>query len=637
MTGVFSQKPAIERLLDLSSNRLLEEAEPAVALQLIATNALDILDAGFSVIWLLDENHSLLHCHAQAGLHLADEKMRLETSRLPWLMQALEQNEASLISHAGQTPAAVGEIAMLFGAEQLASIVSFMAIPVRLHGKCAGTVCFAQSGTTRHWSRDEVLFGSHIAVLVQQALSHAEHAKIQKELEERVSARTAQLQQQATQLQDAHSLIFRLSEIGREITSSLDRETIIEILYRHVHDLMGAEVFAVGLYRPAQESIEFPCNILRGNRMLPYVRDARDEDLLSVWCIKHQKEIFISDIHTEYQNFISAAGLNKLTVDSAYFSEDEKIIPLSHIYTPLIIKHRTTGVIAIQSTQKNAFQRVHLDIATMLSAYTAIAIENADTYQQLLKAQQILVSQEKLAALGALVAGVAHELNTPIGNSLLTATTLQEQSAIFLKKLDENSLKRSDLNNFSATINNANDLLVRNLMSASDLVSSFKQVSADQTSQNRRTFNLKQTTMEVVRTLHSLIHKRGHTLDIEIPDDIQMNSYPGPYGQILNNFVNNALLHAFEHRENGKMQLRAHKTTDGQVQLVFSDNGQGIETGDLRRIFDPFFTTKLGHGGSGLGLSIVHNLATSIMHGNIEVESIPGLGTRFILTLPLEA
>ncbi|MFZ6741909.1 ATP-binding protein [Undibacterium sp. JH2W] len=627
-----SRKSPVEILLELSSNRLLEEGQPTEVLQLICDTALSILHAELVSIHLFDDNGVGLHCHAKAGVACARVKTEMPCQNLPLLMHILQQDEVPLVAHDMRLHVVAGEMQALLGQPQLHSVLE---IPLRLHGKSMGLLCLAQTSNIRHWSREDVLFGRHLANLIQQVLSHAEHAQTQKQLEARVQERTASLQLQTEQLQQAHQHIYRLSEIGREITSSLDRDTIMEIVYRHVHDLMGAEVFAVGIYRPEQETIEFPCNILRGHRMLPYIRDIKDKDLLSVWCVTHQQAIFIGNIYTEYHGYISEAGLHKLTVDSAYFADLEKIIPVSHIYVPLVIKGRTIGVIAIQSTQKNAFQRMHLDIAMMLAAYTAIAVENAETYQQLLKAQQILISQEKLAALGSLVAGIAHELNTPIGNSLLTATTLQEQSAIFLRKLTDNSLKRSDLNQFSASINNANDLLLRNLMSASDLVSSFKQVSVDQTSQKRRIFNLRKTSLEVIRTLHNLIHKRGHTLEIDIPDDIELNSFPGPYGQILSNFINNAMLHAFDKRENGKMLLRAYKTPDNQVQLIFSDNGMGIEEQDLRRIFDPFFTTKLGQGGSGLGLSIVHNLVTTIMLGSITVDSTPGLGTRFSLSLPL--
>ncbi|MCH8618294.1 ATP-binding protein [Undibacterium sp. TS12] len=626
-------KPA-EILLDLSCNRLLEEGQPAEVLQLIADTGLSILKTECASIHLFDGPESdtaVLHCHAHSGQHQTAPP-DVPVTHLPLLTQALQQDTPPLLAHDLRAHAHGADLGLLL---QRTDALSVLGIPLRLHGRSMGIICFAQISCIKNWSGEDVLFGRHLANLIQQVLSHAEHAKTQKQLETRVSERTAALQAQTEQLQQAHRHIYQLSEIGKEITSTLDRDAIMEIVYRHVHELMGAEVFAVGLYRPEQETIEFPCNILRGKRMLPYIRDSRDRDLLSVWCVQHQQAIFISDIHAEYQAYIGKTGLNKLTVDSAYIAGLEKIIPVSHIYVPLMIKGRTIGLIAIQSTQKNAFKRMHLDIAMMLAAYTAIAVENAETYQQLLKAQQILISQEKLAALGSLVAGIAHELNTPIGNSLLTATTLQEESALFLRKLTENSLKRSDLNQFTAIINNANELLLRNLKNASDLISSFKQVSVDQTSQKCRHFNLHKTTLEVIRTLHNLIHKHGHTLTMDIPDDIDLHSFPGPYGQVLTNLINNALIHAFEHRDNGNMHLRAFKAPDEQVQIIFSDNGRGIPAQDLRRIFDPFYTTRLGHGGSGLGLSIVHNLVSTIMHGKIDVDSTPGMGTRFTVTIPL--
>lgn len=625
-------KPA-EILLDLSCNRLLEEGQPAEVLQLIAETGLSILKTEHVSIHLFDGpefDTAVLYCHACAGQHQS-RPPNVPAKHLPLLTQALQQDTPPLLAHDLQAHARGEDLGLLL---QQTGALSVLGIPLRLHGKSMGIICFAQVSCIKNWSGEDVLFGRHLANLIQQVLSHAEHAQTQKQLEARVSERTAALQAQTEQLQQAHRHIYQLSEIGKEITSTLDRDAIMEIVYRHVHELMGAEVFAVGLYRPEQETIEFPCNILRGQRMLPYIRDSRDRDLLSVWCVQHQQAIFISDIHAEYQAYIGKTGLNKLTVNSAYIAGLEKIIPVSHIYVPLMIKGRTIGLIAIQSTQKDAFKRMHLDIAMMLAAYTAIAVENAETYQQLLKAQQILISQEKLAALGSLVAGIAHELNTPIGNSLLTATTLQEESALFLRKMTENSLKRSDLNQFTTVINNANELLLRNLKNASDLISSFKQVSVDQTSQKCRHFNLRKTTLEVIRTLHNLIHKHGHTLTMDIPDDIDLHSFPGPYGQVLTNLINNALIHAFEHRDNGNMHLRAFKAPDEQVQIIFSDNGRGIPAQDLRRIFDPFYTTRLGQGGSGLGLSIVHNLVSSVMRGNIAVDSTPGVGTRFTLKIP---
>lgn len=180
-------------------------------------------------------------------------------------------------------------------------------------------------------------------------------------------------------------------------------------------------------------------------------------------------------------------------------------------------------------------------------------------------------------------------------------------------------------------------MLMRNLLNASELVSSFKQVSVDQTSQQRRTFNLLKTSQEVVRTMQSRINKQGHQIQIDIPETIVIDSYPGPYGQVITNFINNTLLHGFEDRQHGQMRLSANQIDHQQVKICFSDNGVGMPTEHLRRVFDPFFTTKLGHGGSGLGMNIVHNIVSNLLGGSINVESVVGAGTTITLILPLYA
>ncbi|MDE2430317.1 MAG: GAF domain-containing protein, partial [Burkholderiales bacterium] len=602
-------------------------------LPVLCLRAKTILQTDFAAICLLNDAGTEASCILVGAESSVGTEYKVALSPSTSLFQFLHsENNVVVLDDLDQHPAFDAYRAVV---NQIA-VRSLMAIPVCVHGEVVGKLLLGQNNQRRAWTDDDRLFAHDLGGLIQQALCKKAHHQLQHEMELRVQQRTAELSLQTMQLELAQRNIYQLSEIGREITSSLDREIIMDIVYRHVHDLMGAEVFAVGLYRPEQGLIEFPCNILRGDHMLPYSRNINEPDLLSAWCVKHQKEIFINDIFSEYQHYISRSGLDKLTVDASYPDGKPKMVPVSHIYAPMIIKHRVTGVIAIQSTAKNAFQRMHVDMAVTLAAYTAIALDNADTYQQLVNTQQILVSQEKLAALGALVAGIAHELNTPIGNSLLTASTLQEQSNQFMKKMAANSLRKSDLTTFAAIVNEANELLMRNLTNAGDLVSSFKQVSVDQTSQQRRAFNLAQTTHEVVRTLSNQISKQGHTLEVDIPPDIMFDSFPGPYGQILTNFILNAMLHGFENIAHGQMHLSASMTNSGQVQIIFSDNGRGIREEDLRRIFDPFFTTKLGRGGSGLGLSIVHNLVTTIMGGKIDVSSVYGSGTRFTLLLPLK-
>ncbi|HWU97662.1 MAG TPA: PAS domain S-box protein [Oxalicibacterium sp.] len=262
------------------------------------------------------------------------------------------------------------------------------------------------------------------------------------------------------------------------------------------------------------------------------------------------------------------------------------------------------------------------------------------TLEALNQAHEELVNNEKLAALGALVAGISHELNTPIGNSLMVASTLTDQTTALAEAYrNHQGIKRSTLENYVADVGKAGDILVRNLHRAADLVNSFKQVAIDQTSSQRRSFSLAEVTGEILLTLWPVIRKSPFIVEQGIPDDLVFDSYPGPLGQVLNNLINNALLHGFEGRNQGAIVIaaRAVDGMEGWVELTVRDDGVGIPTANLNRIFDPFFTTKLGEGGSGLGLNITHNIVSGVLGGRVRVQSAVGVGTTFTLLLPLSA
>ena len=260
--------------------------------------------------------------------------------------------------------------------------------------------------------------------------------------------------------------------------------------------------------------------------------------------------------------------------------------------------------------------------------------ELTNTLTQLTAAQDELVRAEKLSALGAMVAGIAHELNTPIGNSLTVASTLQDHNVVFAAEMAK-GLTRSKLDEFVQNNQQGTGILMRSLHHAAELVSSFKQVAVDQTSVNRRVFRLKETLNEILLTLGPSLRKTTHTVECSVPDDITLDSYPGPLGQIITNLINNALVHAFDGRTQGKITITAHLSEPGWVDIAVRDDGQGIPTSHLDKVFDPFFTTKLGQGGSGLGLNIVYNLVTTTLSGRIRVASTQGSGACFTLSLPL--
>lgn len=264
--------------------------------------------------------------------------------------------------------------------------------------------------------------------------------------------------------------------------------------------------------------------------------------------------------------------------------------------------------------------------------------ELQDMIATLAKAREDLVRNEKLAGLGALVAGIAHELNTPIGNSLMAASTFEIQTDGIVHGLAEDgSVKRSVFEHYIETARLTVEILTRNLQRAADIVTNFKQVAVDQTSSQRRSFLLSEVVAGNVLTLQPTIRRTPFIIRQEIPDSLMMESYPGPLGQVINNLINNAILHGYDGCTEGIISVAAQLSSFGWVTLTVEDQGRGIKSADLHRIFDPFFTTKLGVGGSGLGLNIVHNIVTEILGGSIEVTSEAGYGTKFTLKLPMLA
>jgi len=276
---------------------------------------------------------------------------------------------------------------------------------------------------------------------------------------------------------------------------------------------------------------------------------------------------------------------------------------------------------------------LNVELEQRVAERTAELSEALDTLKQ---AQSELVQSEKLASLGSMVAGVAHELNTPVGNALMVASTLTDQQQQFEQSLDH-GLSRSALNHFLLSVRDTSDILDRNLRRTADLINSFKQVAVDQTSEQRRHFDLRELVREVLVTMSPSLRKTSHTLLCEISPDIHFDSFPGPLEQVLMNLTNNALRHGFDGRSNGQMRLQADLLSSEWVRLRFSDDGVGISDKNLQKIFDPFFTTKLGQGGSGLGLSIAYNIVTGMLGGKIEVHSEVGRGSEFVIDLPLTA
>ena len=249
-------------------------------------------------------------------------------------------------------------------------------------------------------------------------------------------------------------------------------------------------------------------------------------------------------------------------------------------------------------------------------------------------AQAHLVQAEKLASLGQLVAGVAHEINTPLGLALTTSTTIEDDLRQLGHTITSGKVRRSELDRRITRVNAGLRLVFANLTRAADLVQSFKQVAIDQTIEEQRSSELQPWLAELVSTLEPLVRRKGHSFQVQCAKGIILDSYPGALAQVISNLILNAIVHGFPEGRSGRLGLVVSRPAADEVRLVFSDDGVGIPAEDLPKVFDPFFTTRRARGSTGLGLHIVFNLVAGSLQGQIEVASTVGRGTTFTVSLP---
>jgi len=256
------------------------------------------------------------------------------------------------------------------------------------------------------------------------------------------------------------------------------------------------------------------------------------------------------------------------------------------------------------------------------------------TIDELKLTQHQLVESEKLAALGSLVAGIAHEVNTPLGVGVTAASHLEQQAKQFAQRIDAGDIERSEIEAFRTVVLDTSAMVLRNLQRADKMIRSFKQVAVDQASEHPRRIDLNAYLEEILVSLQPALKRCKHELKIDVPPHLVVLIQPGALYQIVVNLVMNSLTHAFEGRDDGEIRIHARRQGETLV-FDYSDDGCGMSEDIRRHIFDPFFTTRRGQGGSGLGMHIVYNLAVQALGGSIECETAPGQGARFVLRIPL--
>ena len=298
----------------------------------------------------------------------------------------------------------------------------------------------------------------------------------------------------------------------------------------------------------------------------------------------------------------------------------------------------TVQDITAQHMAEEAIRRLNAELEDRVAQRTAqLQVANQEllhSMEQLRRTQAQLVESEKMAALGALVAGVAHEINTPIGIGVTAASHLHEKVQALAQRYQSGAISRSDLTKFVEMASESAAMVLVNLNRASELIRSFKQVAVDQTGGAQRSYCLKDYLQEVLRSLRPQLDRTGHQVRLNCPSDLEIHGRPGDCSQIITNLVMNSLIHGFEGIEAGHILIDV-SAQGNQLLLRYSDDGRGIAPDHLPKIFDPFFTTKRGQGGSGLGLHLVYNIVTQSLGGSIRCASTPDRGAVFDICVPL--
>ena len=331
---------------------------------------------------------------------------------------------------------------------------------------------------------------------------------------------------------------------------------------------------------------------------------------------------------------------------SPEFREDAYFRTRGEISVACIPLRKQGGIVAIlclENTQTSGlFTPEQKEFLEILSAQAAIALENARLYhevetrvkdrtQKLHDLTQQLIETEKMAALGNLVAGVAHEINTPVGIGVTAASTLEMETQELLQHIEREELS-SEINDYLVVAEDSSQLILKSLERAANLVQSFKQVAVDQSKDEWRNFNVIEYINEVLTSLGPL--HSPHLVEVEGDTTLSMTSYPGPLSQLVTNLISNSSYHAYPDGSTGLIKISVESSTSDLVKIVYSDDGRGMHPNTLSKAFEPFFTTNRQQGGSGLGLNIVYNLVTGTLEGSLDLESEPGQGVKFTFLLP---
>lgn len=445
-----------------------------------------------------------------------------------------------------------------------------------------------------------------------------------------------EIDEKAKALSDQKDNVELLNNIGRKITSSLSIEKIIGTVYKNVNTLMEASVFGIGIYNDQLKTIDFPCTYKNG-KPLPYYADSiEDEKRFGAICFKEGKEIILNNLDQEYQSH-----LQNLNVP------DEGLQAISVLFLPLIAKNKKLGVITVQSFKENAYSEYQLFMLRNIAIYTAIAIDNAESYEELnqtlstlKETQNQLIQSEKMASLGELTAGIAHEIQNPlnfVNNFSEVSAELVDEMNMELAKgdLEEAKAIAIDVKQNLEKINHHGkraDAIVKGMLQHSRSSKGIKEPT-----------DLNALCDEYLRLSYHGFRARDKAFNATIKTDFEenlapVNIIPQDFGRVILNLLTNAFYVVDEKKKSGlenyepTVSISTKKKFD-KVTVSVSDNGNGMTKEIKDKIFQPFYTTKPAGKGTGLGLSMSFDIITNSHQGELKVESVQYVGTTFTIVL----
>ncbi|PKI17949.1 GAF domain-containing sensor histidine kinase [Colwellia sp. 12G3] len=448
------------------------------------------------------------------------------------------------------------------------------------------------------------------------------------------------------------NVINALLKISSLVLSKLTLTQIYEKIHEIIAEIIYVKNIAIFLYEPSDELIVFDYFVDEKDSVIIGTSMPIGEGLSSYVISKNTPCLFTSAEQEE----LKAKG--KISHIIGSLSESWMGAPISN-------DEGIMGIIIIQSYSSNhMYEENDLQLLSFVASNLAIVLqqrkfinkeiedkESLESGLKLIKKQNVvlesmmkklndtqdeLVQKEKMASLGNLVAGIAHEINTPIGICVTAITNLHHQYKTLKKNITNNTASDKHLDYFFEDVDEACTIIESNTLRAAKLINSFKEIAVDQSSEASREINMKEYIDEILLSLRPILKKLPHEVIVQCPDNLVVKTIPGAISQVLTNMINNSIIHGLNNNDKGCIQITIVKENDCFV-ICYQDNGKGLNEDEIKMLFEPFYTTKRGSGGSGLGTHLIYNLVTSTLNGKITVQSEPNKGLRYNMSIPIQS